>query len=76
MMNCEDIVIKINELENDIKEIYKFNKENNETIYKLFELHNDKLINYIETNNNDILMIKGLLVIFSISISIITFVFI
>lgn len=75
-MNCEDIIIKINDIENDIKEIHKFNKENNETIYKLFELQNRKLINYIEMNNNDTLIIKGLLVIFSISISIITFVFI
>lgn len=68
--------MKINDIENDIKEIHKFNKENNETIYKLFELQNRKLINHIETNNNDTLIIKGLLVVFSISISIITFIFI
>ena len=59
-MNNDDIIIKIDEIENKIEAIYKFNKDNNDTIATLFEIEKKRLDNYIEKNNNDINDIKDI----------------
>ena len=68
-----EIVIRINELENKLQKqingIYKFNKDNNNTIAKLFENERKRNYDNIEIFNDDLNIIKLLLVIISISIS-------
>lgn len=60
-MNNDEIIIKIDEIENKIEAIYKFNKDNNDTIANLFEIEKKRLDNYIEKNDNDIYHIDLLL---------------
>lgn len=59
-MNNDEIIIKIDEIENKIEAIYKFNKDNNDTIANLFEIEKKRLDNYIEKNNNEINDIKNI----------------
>ena len=61
-MNNDEIIIKIDEIVNKIEAIYKFNKDNNNTIANLFEIERNRLDNYIEKNNIDILLLLFLLI--------------
>lgn len=70
----DEIIIKINEIENRIEDIYKFNKDNNDTIANLFKIEKKRsdtyikiLDSYIENTNNELYLIKITLFIISIS---------
>lgn len=70
------IIIKIDEIENNIECIYKFNKENNNTIANLLKNEKNKrqkyieiLSNYIKNNDDELYTIK--LLIFNIYVVII-----
>lgn len=68
-----EIVIRINELENELQKqingIYKFNKDNNNTITKLFDNERKRNYDNIENLNDDLNIIKLLLVLILMSIS-------
>ena len=72
------IIIKIDEIENNIECIYKFNKENNNTIANLLKNEKNKrqkyieiLSNYIKNNDDELYTIK--LLVFNIYVIIILF---
>jgi len=72
------IIIKIDEIENNIECIYRFNKENNNTIANLLKYEKNKrqkyieiLNNYIKNNDDELYTIK--LLVFNIYVIIILF---